>query len=147
MKKTLTIIIAAALVMLMASCNLTRQYSSMRTTSLTPDYVKLNMDLSDMQYLGQSTLTVETRTYLGFIKRIDYVNGEKYDYRQVSLMSLAGKSDIKLSADMKKAAYKVVADYPDADYYVPVYEKQDVDRMFLGNHKVKTMVIRAYKLK
>lgn len=147
MKRILTIIIAAVSVLLMVSCSSTRQYSNMRTTSLTPDYVRLNMDLNDMQFLGQTTLTVETRTYFGIFKCTDYVNGIKYDYRKVSKVTLAGKSDIKLSGDMKKAAYKVLEEYPDADYYVPIYEKQDKDQMFLGNHKVKTLVIRAYKLK
>ena len=145
MKKILYILFAMCIVGCFTSCNTMRTYNEMRTTSFTPDLVRMNVDLSDVQLLGQTTLTVQTRTYLGFIKHTDYVNGIRYDYRKVTKVSLHGTSDINLPSEMQKAAYKVLEEFPEADYFVPVSSKKEVERMFLGHRTTRTVVIKAYK--
>jgi len=145
MKKIVTIIFSICVVFCLNSCNTTQTFTKMRTTSLTPDFVRMELSMNDLQYLGQSTLTVQTRTYFGIIKITDYVNGISYDYRKVSSVDLNGSTDVKLPCELKKAAYKALEEYPDADYFVPVSIKKEVERMFLGNHTTQTVVLKAYK--
>lgn len=145
MKRLLSIFFTICIIACFSSCNVERTYNQLRTTSFTPDYVRMDMNLSDMQLLGQTTLTVQTRTYLGIFKHTDYVNGIRYDYRKVSLVDLNGSTDVRLNKDLKKAAYKALEEFPEADYFVPVTSKKEVDRMFLGHKTTYTTVIKAYK--
>ena len=145
MKKILLILFAICITGCFYSCNTMRTYNEMRTTSLTPDVVRVNVDLSDVQLLGQTTLTVQTRTYLGIFKHTDFVNGIRYDYRTVTDVKLQGMTDIKLPREMRKAAYKALEEFPEADYFVPVSSKKTVDRMFLGHRTTRTVVVKAYK--
>ncbi len=145
MKKILSIIFTICIVACLSSCNTMRTYNKMRTTSFTPDLVRMNIDYSDMQYLGQTTLSVQTKTYLGIFKQIDFVNGIKYDFRKVTIVNLEGATEISLHKDLKKAAYKALEEFPDADYFIPVSSKKVVDRMFLGHRTKYTIVVKAYK--
>lgn len=145
MKKILLILFAICIMGCFNSCNTMRTYNEMRTTSFTPDLVRMNVNLSDVQLLGQTTLTVQTRTYLGMFKHTDYVNGVRYDYRTVTKVSLHGMTDIKLPREMQKAAYKALEEFPEADYFVPVSAKKEVDWMFLGHRTTHTVVVKAYK--
>ena len=45
------------------------------------------------------------------------------------------------------ALYKVVEEYPEADYYVPVIKQTEVERMFLGKFTKESVTLKAYKLK
>ena len=113
---------------------------------MTPE-VRLNISLDDIEYLGESTISVSSRTYFGCIKHIDMVNGEVFDRHNNTSTSLLGNLDIKLQGDIALAAGKVIQDYPEADYFVPVSYKDEVAHLFLGKLSTKTMVIKAYKYK
>lgn len=132
------------MVFLFSSCSGLRQYSKVNSLDFTPNEVRLHMDMSNYDLLGESTITVDFRTYLGFIKTIDKVNDKDYNFREVKTVNLIGS---RISKDLSKALYKVVEQYPEADYYVPVYEKNETYHMFLGKATKKTMVVKAYKLK
>ena len=43
--------------------------------------------------------------------------------------------------------YKVVDEYPQADYYVPTVKKTEVERMFMGKFVKESVVIKAYQLR
>jgi len=145
MKKLLSIFFTICVVVCFYSCNTTRVYNEVRTTSFTPNVVRMNISLSDMQLLGQTTLTVQTRTYFGIFKHTDFVNGEQYNYRTVSKVYLNGLTDIRLPNNLKKAAYKALEEFPEADYFVPVSSKKEVERMVFGHRTTYTTVIKAYK--
>lgn len=121
--------------------------SGVQTTSFVPDYVRVEANINDYEQLGETTITVESRQYLGFINKIDKINDEDYNFRDVKIVELEGKTNIRLTGDIKKALYKVVEEYPNADYYVPVMKKTEVDRMFLGKYVKKSVTIKAYVLK
>ena len=74
-------------------------------------------------------------------------NGVEYDRRTVHKVSLKGEKDIKLPPVMKKALYKVVDMYPDADYFMPVYVKSEQQKMFGGKYVSRKALIRAYKFR
>lgn len=135
------------LLVLLASCGVQYDYTRVKSTSLTPDVVRLNMNLSDFEVLGETEISVDYRTYLGFIRANDSINHKAYDRRVVNKVSFAGNKDFCLPSYLKKAAYKVTETFPNADYYAPVYVNKKVLRMFLGRRTERTMVIKAYKLK
>lgn len=134
-------------VLLFSSCSGLRQVSGVQSTSFVPDYVRIEANINDYAQLGESTVTLEYREYLGFINKIDKVNGEDYNFRDVKIIELEGKTNIKLNGDIKKALYKVVEEYPNADYYVPVMKQTEVERMFLGKYIKESVILKAYKLK
>lgn len=143
----LTLTLITFIVLSFSSCSGLRQMSGVQTTSFVPDYVRVEANINDYEQLGETTITVESRQYLGFINKIDKINDEDYNFRDVKIVELEGKTNIRLTGDIKKALYKVVEEYPNADYYVPVMKKTEVDRMFLGKYVKKSVTIKAYVLK
>ena len=144
MKYFLSLLIAG---FIFSSCSNYYTWSERRTVSLTPDNVRLNINLSDFEYLGKTEISARSREYLGFIHRIDSINNRPYNYRDIRLVQLTGPRDIRLSSDMQKAAYKVLDDFPDATYYVVSNNYIKVHRLFLGKWWMQTMEIHAYKYK
>ena len=124
MKKVLLFLLPMFM-MAFVSCSSMRTLEKAPAGSMTPE-VRLNISLDDIEYLGESTISVSTRSYFGCIKQIDMVNGEVFDRHNNTTTSL---------------------DYPEADYFVPVSYKDEVAHLFLGKLSTKTMVIKAYKYK
>lgn len=145
MKKVLLFLLPMFM-MAFVSCSSMRTLEKAPAGSMTPE-VRLNISLDDIEYLGESTIRVSTRSYFGCIKQIDMVNGEVFDRHNNTTTSLMGNLDIKLHGDIALAAGKVIQDYPEADYFVPVSYKDEVTNLFLGKLSTKTMVIKAYKYK
>lgn len=145
MKKVLLFLLPMFM-MAFVSCSSMRTLEKAPAGSMTPE-VRLNISLDDIEYLGESTISVSTRTYFGCFKQIDMVNGEVFDRHNNTTTSLMGNLDIKLHGDIALAAGKVIQDYPEADYFVPVSYKDEVTNLFLGKLSTKTMVIKAYKYK
>jgi hypothetical protein len=147
MKKNILKLLSLITLLFLSSCSGLYHYNKVNTTSLKPDHVRLNMNMENMELLGSATITVTSRTYFGMFKTIDSVNNDKYNFREVKKVYLDKGNSISLSKDLRKAAYKVIEEYPDADFYVPVYVQKQVRRMFLGKQQTKTAVIKAFKLK
>ena len=146
MKKLYTIFFSVIL-LLGTSCNGSYHFSSTRAVSFTPDDVRLSLSMSDFELLGETEITTFSRVYLGFISNLDSINGVEYDRRTVHKVSLKGEKDIKLPPVMKKALYKVVDMYPDADYFMSVYVKSEQQKMFGGKYVSRKALIRAYKFR
>jgi hypothetical protein len=144
MKYFLIFLIAAVS---LSACSNYYTLTSRRSTSLTPDNVRLNINLSDFEYMGKTEISVKSRQYLGFINRIDSVNNRQYNYRDIRIVELTGPRDIRLTEDMQKAAYKVLDEFPDATYYIVSSDYEKVHRLFLGKYKLHTMEVQAYKYK
>lgn len=136
----------ALMVMSFGSCSRLRKATSVQTTSFTPNIVRVESNIDNYQQLGETTVDVEYRTYLGIFTTIDKINGEDYNFRNVRYVSLEGRTNIYLGGKIKKALYKAIDEFPDADYYVPVVKQTEVQKLFLGNYKKVSVVIKAYKL-
>ena len=78
MKKRIIIPILLFIAVIGTSCvsqhNVERNYSELR-----PDMVRLYMTMDDYQYLGDVTIDIEYKTYLGIFRKILTVNGQPYD--------------------------------------------------------------------
>ena len=119
-----------------------------KSKMFAPNQVQLNLGMDDLEYLGEAKIDVTYRTYLGFIKVIDTVNNEAYDRtneKEVALYSQIGT--YPLSADVNKAAYKLIEQFPDATYFQPVSLTKVKDRLFLGSINKVEAVVKAYKFK
>lgn len=126
----------------MTSCGTVTKSSVFR-----PDDIRLNVGMEDLEYLGETEVSVSYSVYLGFISVTDKVNGEDYSYMDKKIIRIESPAGNDMRGKIKKAAYKVVEEYPEATYFMTVYTKTEVDRLFLGREVTKTAKIRAYKFK
>ena len=128
-----------------SSCVGYRHMSGVRT--FTDATYRVNTNINDYTLLGETEITVELRTYLGIIKVIDKVNGEEFNRTDQKIVSLEGMLQaVRMDNSISKAMYKALEEYPDADYYMPVSTKIEIEKLFLGNHKLETVRVKAYKL-
>ncbi len=131
---------------LLSSCATTVQSRSSEAISFKPDVVRLDIDMADFELLGDVEISVEYRSYLGFITSIDKVNGEVYDRHSKQLLNVSHLS-FKYEGKLSKSLYKVIETYPDADYIMPLYTKTTRKNLFLGSSVTKTAKFKAYKFK
>ncbi|UXP33006.1 hypothetical protein N6H18_03425 [Reichenbachiella agarivorans] len=146
MKRILYPVIIVLAVMMTSCFSQYRIVTERQTTNFAPNIVRLNLDMDDFEYLGKTELSVIGSSYFG-IYRIDSVNNELYNFRDVKVVDLTGFANIKLKSEMKKAAYKVVDEYPDADYFVVGSDYKKVRRLFGGKRTWRYMDVHAYKFK
>jgi hypothetical protein len=125
---------------LLNSCGTVTKTST--RNSFSPDKVELQLHMSDLQYLGETEVSVSYRTYLGLFTSIDRVNGEEYTSTNVKITKF--NQSILRDRKLDKAAYKVIEEYPTADYFQVVYKKKEIDRLFLGTEVTYTARIQAY---
>ena len=141
MMKNFAIILSVSCILLMSSCGSMTYNSTFRT-----DDVRLNIGMDDLEYIGESEISVSYDVYFGFIKVLRQVNGVDFDRLNVAKTNLDGLNGM-LHGFMNKAAYKVIADYPDGEYFQPVYKTKSINRLFLGREITTTAKVRVYKFK
>lgn len=108
--------------------------------------IRLEMNMDDLNYLGESEISVEYDTYLGFITKIQKVNGEVYNPLYTRKLNIPTQGLALSSEGMDLAAYKVLEDYPQAVYFQVVFERTETQKLFLGSVKKTTAKVRAYSL-
>lgn len=111
--------------------------------------VSLEVHPSDVEFLGETEISVEYQSYIGFIRMIDKVNGEPYNRDVLNLSSFGGNgfNQVVLTNHfLRRAAYKVFEEFPDATYYVVAREIVERRRMFLSADVKATATIRAYRV-
>lgn len=141
MKKIYYITVVMA-VLILSSCG-----TLDKAKSFGPNDVRLNIGMDDLVYVGQVEVNVSYRTYLGFIRVIDQINGEDYSSFTVKKADFDNHAGVALNGPIRKATYKAMETYPEATYFMPVYKTVHKNRLFLGNEITTTAIIRAYKFK
>lgn len=130
---------------LASSCMTSRHNSAF--SSMNPDEVRLNIDMHDMDCLGEVEISLTQDVYFGCIVSTRTVNGEKYDSWKKTTTSLAGATWGHKAYGMELAAGKVLEKYPNADFYKVVRETRKVQRMFCMKEVTRTATVKAYRLK
>lgn len=142
--KALKYAIISVLALAASGCTVTHN------RAFAPAYrVSLEVHPSDVEYLGETEISVEYQSYLGFIRLIEKVNGEVYDRDTLNFSSFGGNGldQVILSNHfLRRAAYKVFEEYPDATYYMVSREVVQRRRMFLSADVKAKATIRAYRL-
>ena len=141
MMKIGKIIMMVVAVVCLTACGTTKSSSPYTVGS------RLEIRMSDLQYLGESNIECEYDTYLGFIRHIVSVNGEAYlPGNDVTVNLPKSLLDFNSKA-MNLAAAKLLKDYPEATYFMVVMDTKDTDVAFLGSSTRRTAKVRAYKFK
>ena len=130
--------------MCMASCGTVQ---TNRPFSIRDTRLRLEMTMDDLQYLGESEISVEYNTYLGFINKIQRINGEEYNPMHTRKLNIPTQGLSLTGVGMKQAAYKVLEDHPEATYFQVIFKRTDKEQLFLGSVKKATAKVRAYSLK
>lgn len=142
MMKPYIYILGVVLAALLTSCSVTRNRTYAPATS------QLNIQMNDLEYLGETEISVEYRTYLGFIRVIDTINGVAYDGVEINRTSLKNGNPIDgLYGRLDRAACKVLEQFPTADYFVVVNQNQHRVRLFLGSEVTVKARVKAYAFK
>lgn len=126
-----------------AACSVTR------TGTFAPAVTQLDIRMSDLEYLGQTEISVEYRTYVGFITVIDRINGELFTGEErchVRFDSRCG-AGLYLDGRLRLAACKALEEFPQADYFLPVNCTRSKTRLFLGGEVTEKAVVKAYSFK
>lgn len=140
--KLLTIVVIATL---LASCATTRHNKTY--SNFKPTEVRWNIDMRDMECLGEVEISITEDIYLGFIKSTRYVNGKKYQRWDKTTTNLAGATWGLTAKGMNKATYKVLEEFPDADFYKVVRQSVKTQRLFGMKEVSRTATIKAYRVK
>jgi len=125
-----------------SSCSITRN----RTYS--PAVTQLNVHMDDLEYLGETEITVEYRTYLGFINVVDKINGELYDGKEIKTLVISnGNCSTSLVGKLDRASYKLAEEFPGADYFIVAGQSMTRDILFLGGHVTAKAKVKAYSFR
>ncbi|HIZ86650.1 MAG TPA: hypothetical protein IAC03_00590 [Candidatus Coprenecus pullistercoris] len=140
MKGACRYLLLAAAIIGFSACSVTkyRPYSV--------DGTRLNFSMDDLEYLGETEISVDYRRYIGFIHVVDSINGKVND-RVVTRRVDFGNVPDGLYPYLNRAAYKLMEEFPDADYYMLVAQNKSVVRLFLGSDIEVTARIKAYKFR
>ena len=133
---------------LLSSCFGTYTNKTMRTGTLMPNMVRLDLTLDDFELLGEMEVSVQFHRYIGIFNIINQINEEPFDRRHRNSVSLYGHRNIPLyNGVIREALYKVHVKIPDADFVVPVNFISETDKMFLGRKVKGVLKVKAYKIK
>ena len=136
---------------LLTSCGIgLRTSRSARSASFMPNDVRLNVTMDDYQYLGTQEVSVTYKTYFGFLKFYNEINGQETTLRNINIVDLYGRSSIgfgKYDFTLLRSLYAVMVSHPDADFVVPVSVITEKEQMFLGSNIKKTLKVKIYKIK
>lgn len=139
MKQLKTLILLVSIVLGVSSCG---TVSTSTPFAVSP---KMEITMQDLTFLGESEISCDYDTYLGFIRSINTVNGEMYNPGNKTSFSLP-ISGLKFpNKALNLAAAKILKDYPEAEYVQVVMEKKSTDVLFLGSSTQRTAKVRVYK--
>ena len=142
--KSLTRLMAIVLIASVCiSCATVSRHNTFKT-STTTNQIKM----ADLEFLGETEVSVVYRTLFGVFRHIDTVNGQEYDPSDKSYTGLGTSFiDAAYYGPLRKAYGKVLADYPDASYFQVVRVSKKSDRLFLGTDSEVKGVVRAYRFR
>lgn len=135
--------LVAALVVITTSCGVTVK------SSFAPTGTLLNLDMDDLQYLGETEISVTYDTYIRVFSRIRTINGKDFDPTVVQFASLKsnGSEMAGLNPYLMRASYKVYDEFPEADYFIVTRQESKSTILILGNETESKATVKAYKIK
>lgn len=141
--KFLKIITICVITLISASCGTIN-----KTKSYSYDSVRLEMNMNDLIYLGESDISVEYSSYIwGLFSSIDKVNGEIYNPVHKKSLHLPTQSSLFSDDKLNIAAYQLLEKYPEGVYFQVVLETLEKEKLFLGSLNKKIAKVRVYKFK
>lgn len=142
MKKIYSLLAIAAVTLAFQSCATVSRNNTFNTSK-----TELQIQMSDLEFLGETEVSVTYRTLFGIFRHIDLVNGKEYNPAEVERTHLNGALGTAYAGSLRKAYGKVLKQYPDAHYFQVVRVSKKTDRLFLGTDSEVKAVVRAYKFR
>jgi hypothetical protein len=143
MKKLKYLFMVGVAAMLFTSCGTTTN-----TRSFSPQITQLIYSNDDLEFVGETEVSVTYSTWLGLFYQIHTVNGVEYDSSNKKITNLTNGINVPLlPKKLNKATYKVMEQFPEARYFQIVRQTSEKEKLFLGNEIKKTALIRAYKIR
>lgn len=137
----------AVIALLLSSCAVNTS-RNMRTGSLMPDVVRLDLTLDDYEFVGQTEIEVEYHRYLRWITYTNTINGQPVTNNK-NYVDLQGRRSVRLDGrgQLRKAMYKAYKEFPEADFLMPTMSTAEVQQLFLGRKIKVTAKVKAYKIR
>ena len=138
--------IAVAFVLMSAvSCGVITRSSYKPTTS------QLNIMMSDLEYLGETEISITYDTYLGIFSRIRKINGADFDPAVIQHASLPASQGAVILASLgrklNRASYLVFEKFPEADYFIVTRQVSRKTVLILGKEVESKATVKAYRFK
>jgi len=147
MNKRIIYLICLISIGLMSACTVGLHSFNTVGTSFDPNSMRIEVNMNNFDLLGEVEVSVIYRTYFGSIVVFDQINDEPFNKRLTRDVNFIGNREMNLSSSIKKATYKVLEKFPNADYYVPVFKEKKIDGMFLGSNIKEVVRFKVYKIK
>lgn len=146
MKRAILPFIFSSVLLLMSSCATHRQTSTgVKLPINSPDKLEYILNLKNQTLLGEVEVSVDSRTYFGFIRKIDKINDEEPVRRDHKDVSFTVKNNGYRVGITSKGNYKVLESFPDADYFMISGTTSTKTNMVLGSFNRRTVTYQAYK--
>jgi hypothetical protein len=129
--------------LLFTSCGTTTN-----TRSFSPQNTQLIYQNDDLEFLGETEVSVTYSTWLGVFYQIHTINGAEYDSSNKKITNLTNGVILPfMGSKLSKATYKVFEQFPAARYFQIVRVTSEKEKLFLGNEITQKALIRAYKIR
>jgi len=142
--KWLRILAIVCFAAVLSSCSIAKR------SSFTPDRTELNLNMSDLEYLGEIEVTVDYNQYLGVFKKIGAINGIPYDGKKIDYAKHSAAifgGGVIPDTILSRALPKVFETFPGADYIIIVGQQKEREVLFLGSENSVKARVKAYTLK
>ncbi|MBR6345957.1 MAG: hypothetical protein IKR69_01045 [Bacteroidales bacterium] len=118
-------------------------------SSYAPSSVELQLGMDDLEYLGETEISITYDTYLFIFSRIRSINGADFDPGVVKRAGLSNAKTglFRLGRKLGRASYLVYEKFPDADYFVVTKQLSKKTVLVLGSEIETCAVVKAYKFK
>ncbi|MBN2788436.1 MAG: hypothetical protein JXQ69_08975, partial [Paludibacteraceae bacterium] len=122
----------------------------MSSRPMNADAIRLDLKMEDFQLIGEETLNIDYRKYLGFstyglFTVIDSINGVAYERRNTKEVQF--NTIIPGNSLLSKAMAPIAEKYPNADFITPVYSTKQSKLMFLGSKTNLSVKVKVYSFK
>lgn len=123
--------------------------STVSQSGYRPDVSQLNISLNDLDYLGETEISVDFETYLGIFSTIKSINGADYDPARTTRgeMLMSSRSHGRLLPMLNRAAYAIFEQYPQAEYFIVTRQYSEQNILFLGRETRNTAKVSVYRFK
>ena len=143
MKNLKYLFMAGVAALLFTSCGTTTH-----TRSFSPQITQLIYQNKDMEFLGETEVSVNYSTWLSIFYQIHTVNGVEYDSSNKKITVLNNGIALPMAGSkLQKAYYKVIEKFPEARYFQIVRTTTEKEKLFLGREYTQKALIRAYKIR
>jgi hypothetical protein len=130
---------------ILSSCAVTNSH---QLSDLMQKRAYVELDISDIIYLGETEVSYEYSKYLFVATRVISINEESPNNSEKHYVNLqtSGFSSL-FEPNMKRALYKAYLEFPSADYLEVTVKNTETHKMFLGRKIKKSATVKAYKYK